>query len=284
MTPNSPKTITESRFYNYRNARIHYSISGNMKGKTIVFLHGFLENFFMWDQMIPYFEKKYKIVRIDLLGHGKSENIGYIHTMEQMADAVKQVLKSLKLRKYYLVGHSMGGYVSLAIAEKNPKNVHGIFLMNSTPFADSEEKKLQRERSINVLRMNPRIFIRISIANLFSKKDKFKLQKEIRICTDQALKTNLQGIIAAINGMKERNNRISVVENAEFPVLSLCGREDSIIPTEDLVKKLDKHHIPNRVVEGGHMSHFESLEETVSILKDFLKRKKSVEKLENEFV
>ncbi|WP_196889085.1 alpha/beta fold hydrolase [Aureivirga sp. CE67] len=278
MTPNSPKTITVSRYFNYKNAKVHFAVSGNMKGKTIVFLHGFLENFFMWDFIKPEFEKKYKIVTIDLLGHGKTENIGYIHTMEQMADCVREVLKSLKLRKYFLVGHSLGGYVALAMAEKHPKSINGIFLMNSTPFADSPEKKLQRERSINVLKMNPRIFIRVSIANLFSKSEKFNLTEEIRFCTDAALKTNLQGIIAAIMGMRERKQRSFVIENATFPVLALCGRDDHILDSYSLIKKLDEHKIPNRVVEGGHMSHMESREETIAILKEFLAQKKTKKK------
>lgn len=103
----------------YKNTAVHFSDYG--KGTAVVLLHGFLENQTMWDDTVAVLSKKYRVITIDLLGHGLTENLGYIHTMEQMAEAVREVLVHLKVRKSFFVGHSMGGYVALAFAVRNGK-------------------------------------------------------------------------------------------------------------------------------------------------------------------
>ena len=102
----------------HKNTKVCFSDIG--KGSAVVLLHGFLENSAMWDAIASKLSKKYRVVCIDLLGHGQTENHGYIHAMEDQATMVKAVLNSLKLRKYILVGHSMGGYVGLSFAKLFP--------------------------------------------------------------------------------------------------------------------------------------------------------------------
>ncbi|WP_369407157.1 alpha/beta fold hydrolase [Seonamhaeicola sediminis] len=123
----------------YKGITIFYTDHG--KGSAIVLLHGFLENSNIWKPFIPQLSKKNRVVCIDLLGHGQTECLGYIHSMELMAEVVETVLKHLKIRRSIFVGHSMGGYVALAFAEKNPDNVKGLCLMNSTARSDTQEKK-----------------------------------------------------------------------------------------------------------------------------------------------
>ncbi len=108
----------------YKNIRVNYTSTG--KGSAIVLLHGFLENSFMWNEIIPVLSKRNKVITVDLFGHGKTENLGYIHTMEEQATMVRSLLKTLNIRKATLIGHSMGGYVVLAFAELFPKNTKGI--------------------------------------------------------------------------------------------------------------------------------------------------------------
>jgi len=108
----------------YKNIPINYAFKG--KGSAIVLLHGFLENSSMWKGIILGLSKRNKVITVDLFGHGKTENLGYIHTMEEQATMVRSVLKSLNIRKATLIGHSMGGYVALAFAELFPKNTKGI--------------------------------------------------------------------------------------------------------------------------------------------------------------
>jgi len=98
------------------------------------------------------FLKKNRVITIDLLGHGNSECLGYIHSMEDNADMIHEILSELRIRKAIFVGHSMGGYVALAFAELYPETVKGIVLLNSTSRADSEERKLNRDRAIKVVK------------------------------------------------------------------------------------------------------------------------------------
>ncbi len=98
----------------YKETTIFYTDIG--KGNTIVLLHGFLENSTMWQRFIPELSKRNRVVCIDLLGHGQTDCLGYIHSMEDMADAVAEVLNHLKIRRSIFIGHSMGGYVAWVFA------------------------------------------------------------------------------------------------------------------------------------------------------------------------
>ena len=107
----------------HKNASIWFSVSGN--GPAIVLLHGFLEDSSMWTDLASVLSKKNKVICIDLLGHGKTDSLSYVHTMEEMADTVLTVLKHLGLRKYTFIGHSMGGYVALAFEKHILKILKG---------------------------------------------------------------------------------------------------------------------------------------------------------------
>ena len=126
-------------FIQFKGAKIHFT--DTRKGRCIVLLHGFLESMEIWNEYVKLLSKRYRVICIDLPGHGKSENIGYVHTMELMADCVKEVLYSLQITKCVMIGHSMGGYVTLAFAEKHERNLRGFALFHSHAAPDSEEKK-----------------------------------------------------------------------------------------------------------------------------------------------
>ncbi len=142
----------------YKNTSIAFTDTG--KGTAIVLLHGFLENQSMWNALVPVLSQKYRVITIDLLGHGQTEPMGYIQTMEDNADAVHEVLSSLRLRKAVFIGHSMGGYVALAYAELYPESVKGFVLLNSTAKEDSPERKTNRDRAI--------IAVKKRLRNLYS--------------------------------------------------------------------------------------------------------------------
>ena len=156
----------------FKGIDVHYEDNG--KGSAVVLLHGFLENKTIWDGILPSLTKDKRVITIDLLGHGLTGCLGYIHTMEDMAEAVYGVLRTLRLRKVKLIGHSMGGYVALAFLELYPNMVKSICLMNSTAEGDSSERKLNRDRAIAAVKHNYKNFIRMSIANLFSESNRTK--------------------------------------------------------------------------------------------------------------
>ncbi|HSD15500.1 MAG TPA: alpha/beta hydrolase [Flavobacterium sp.] len=258
-----------TKFIIHKNTKIAYSETG--KGTAIVLLHGFLENATMWDSYVAEFSNKYRVITIDLLGHGQTECMGYVHTMEDMADSVHAVLHELRVRKAVFVGHSMGGYVALAFAELYPDNVKGIALLNSTSRADSEERKLNRDRAIKAVKQNYSAFITMSIANLFSEENRDKLVDEIESVKVEALKTPLQGIVAASEGMKIRKDREVILHFAPYPILLILGKKDPVLVYEDNLEQIEGTDVKLVSFPDGHMSHIENRDQLKKVLLDFFK-------------
>ena len=240
----------------YKGINIFYSEDG--EGDTVVLLHGFLENSNMWFPFIPTLSKKNRIVCIDLLGHGKTGSLGYIHTMELMAECVLYVLNNLKIKQSTFVGHSMGGYVALAFAEKYPNKINGLCLMNSTAQEDSSEKKVNRTRAIQTVKHNHKTFIRLAISNLFALKNRPHFSKEITHTIEEALRTPLQGIIAALEGMKIRPDRQSFFKSTNFKKLIIISKNDPVLEYNLLIKEANNSNAKIVEFPDGHMSHIEN--------------------------
>lgn len=254
----------------FKNTTIAYSDFG--KGTAVVLLHGFLENSSMWEHFVLELSKKYRIITIDLLGHGQTESLGYIHTMEDNADVVFSVLSELKIRKAILAGHSMGGYVALAFAELYPDYVKGIALINSTSVADSEERKLNRDRAILAVKKDYSSFVRLSIANLFSEGNRERLSDKIEQVKTEALKTPLQGIVAALEGMKIRKDREVLLHFGPYPILLVLGRKDPVLNYDDSLSQIENTRVQLITFPDGHMSHIENKEALTETLQNFLKK------------
>lgn len=258
-----------SAFLSFKNTRVHYTENGT--GTAVVLLHGFLENLQMWDTTVATFSTKYRVICIDLLGHGATENSGYIHTMLQMAEVVQAVLSHLKIRKSIFVGHSMGGYVALAFAELYPDNVKGLCLMNSTSRADSASKKVQRDRAIAVVKENHKSFVRNSIPMLFRPKNRKLYREAINEVKKVALKTSKQGIVAALEGMKIRQDREVLLHFGPYPKMMLIGEKDPVLNSEDLKQQVQNTNTTVVYFSEGHMSHIENKEAFLEALSGFFK-------------
>lgn len=226
----------------------------------------------MWKAFVPEFSNKYRVIAIDLLGHGETECLGYVHTMEDQADMVHAVLHELKIRKAIFIGHSMGGYVALAFAELYPENMKGLVLLNSTSRADSEERKTNRERAIMAVKQNYTAFVRMSIANLFSEDNRESLADRIEEVRHEALKTPIQGIVAALEGMKIRKDREVILHFAPYPMLLILGKKDGILNYEDSLDQIENTKVKLVTFPDGHMSHIENEKELSKHLIAFLKK------------
>lgn len=254
---------------NFKNSTLAFSDEG--EGPVIVLLHGFLENSKMWYNIVPALLCEYRVVCIDLLGHGETESIGYVHTMEDMADAVHYILHFLQLEKAILIGHSMGGYVALAFAELYPEMIAGIVLMNSTAKEDSVERKKNRDRAILAVKQNYKNAISMSVANLFSEENREKLRKEIEWAKKEALETPLQGIIAAQEGMKARKDREVLLHTTLYPKMLILGKKDPVLNYEENKLQVENTNVVLVTFNDGHMSHFENAQELEDELLSFLK-------------
>ena len=254
---------------NFKNTKISYTDQG--KGNAVILLHGFLENSTMWNYLAPVLAKKNRVVCIDLLGHGQTDCLGYIHSMEDMADAVHQVISELKIRKAVFVGHSMGGYVALAVAELYPEFMKGLVLLNSTSRADSEERIANRTRAIKAVKQNYVAAVRMSIANLFSEENRTKLSEQIEWVREEALQTPLQGIIAAQEGMKLRKDREVILHFATYPILLILGKKDPVLNYEENLEQIEGTNVKLISFNDGHMSHLENQAELEKVMVGFLK-------------
>ena len=252
----------------HKNTNIHFTSIG--KGNAVVLLHGFLENSAMWNEIANILSKRNRIICIDLLGHGQSGNLGYIHSMEDQAQMVKAVLNHLKLRKYVFVGHSMGGYVALAFAKLFPESVKGLCLMNSTALPDSEERKLNRDRAIKAIKKNHKTFVRVAIPMLFAEKNREIYPKEIEQITQEALQLSPQGIIAALEGMKIRKNQTSIYKTANFPIQMIIGKQDPALDYDSLISQTKNTKVKIIEFPDGHMSHIENRDSLIENLSNFI--------------
>ena len=253
----------------FKNANISFSDEG--KGTAVLLIHGFLENSTMWKNIIPKLSKKNRIVTIDLLGHGKSNCLGYVHSMELFATTIEAVIKHLKIRKYILVGHSLGGYVSLVLAKNNPNKIKGFCLLNSTSNDDSEELKTRRIRANKMAQNNFENLVRMSFMNLFGEQSKTTFKNEIDLALKEALKTPIQGYLAGQEGMRLRPNNNHILSKNNFKKLIIVGEKDPVLSYELALLEAKKTNSELVVLSGGHMSYIENKDELLSTLQEFIK-------------
>ncbi|MFT4972857.1 MAG: pimeloyl-ACP methyl ester carboxylesterase [Saprospiraceae bacterium] len=253
----------------FQNKKIGFSVQG--KGRPLVLLHGFCEDSRMWDDFLTLFTRR-KIVRIDLPGFGESE-IQDEPSIEGMATSVKAVLDHLKIDKCVLIGHSMGGYVSLEFAKKYEEQLLGLGMFHSHPYEDSEEKKKDRSKSIDFINRNGHIhYIKQVIPSLFAFDFSKGYQFEVNKMLYNAAQYSPEGIISALEAMQRRADNSAVLEAIDCPVLFIIGKEDTALPMKESLNQTalpniaDIHILPSI----GHMGMFEAKRKTAKIIKNFL--------------
>ncbi|MFK5981868.1 MAG: alpha/beta hydrolase [Flavobacteriaceae bacterium] len=249
---------------NFNNSSIHYTIIG--KGPALVLLHGFLLSPTIWTEIIPNLTKKNQVIIIDLPGHGKSESIAETHSMELMAEVVNSILEENNIEKANFIGHSMGGYISLAFIEKYPAKIKTLVLLNSSSEADSEERKINRNRAIEVIQTHKEVFIKMGIAALFKEDKQKEFQHLIEKFSTEAFHFPVEGIVASIKGMRDRKDRTSILKNFKGEKYIISGIEDPIIPISNSEKNALITNSELYKVNSGHMSVNENIDEIIKIM------------------
>lgn len=251
---------------------IHYRDEGREHSKTLVLLHGFLQSQDTWSPYILSYMRTMRVIAIDLPGHGYSDNFGDVNTMEMMADAVKAVLDELDIEQCVLVGHSLGGYVALAFADRYPYYLRGLCLLHSHALPDSDAMVQYRQQVCETVQTNRAGFILSFIPTLFAEENKAALEQDIKDLSDQCLETRTEGILATQRGMAVRPSRTDVLERIEVPVLFVYGKKDNRIPIEIGVSQALLPHYAEVMVLGnvGHMSFLEERDYVKLRLKNFV--------------
>ncbi len=255
----------------FKSTHIHYTDQGS--GPAVFLLHGFLEDVRMWQSLKRYLPKRYRLICIDLFGHGKSGGIGYIYRMDEMAEAVEAVFKALKLRKAHFVGHSMGGYVALAFAERNPDQLRSLSLIHSTSRADWPEKQRDRDRAVAVVKRDCKGFIQHAVPMLFSDKARRNNHKGIAKLISQAITMEAGAVAATLEGMKIREDREAILHFAPYPILILAGVNDTVIRSQDTAEQMQAEFVTGVWFPTAHMAPWEMPKETATALHYFWNEK-----------
>jgi len=245
---------------------LYFEVEG--KGKSFVFLHGFLENHLIWNNLRKNLEKDAQIVTIDLPGHGNSAVMDETATMETMADAVIEVLDELNIAQATFIGHSMGGYVTCALADLYPERVENIVLINSSTLPDDDAKKNQRLRACETAKKNFNALVSFSMPTLFAAHHRDNFTEELKFVKEIALKTPIEGVCAALKGMRERPDRSSILYDYKGGIYIIVGMNDETVNPElflTLIPDLPNIHLYK--FDGGHMAFIENYNEVLSILK-----------------
>jgi len=253
--------ITEIPFEN-----IKVKIKDQGKGIPVVLLHGYLESLEIWGEFANSLSKEYRIILIDIPGHGGSGILGEVHSMDMMAEAVNHVLVSLNISKCILIGHSMGGYVTLAFLEKFPDKLIAFSLFHSTPFADNDEKKANRDREIQLIKEGKKAVVyNVNIPKMFADDNLFEFKKEIEFSKKIAKNTPNEGIIALLHGMKSRPDRLELLKKTQVPFLLVMGKKDNYIPYDIVSERIGiPRDITKLILEkSGHIGFIEEKEKSV---------------------
>ncbi len=243
-------------------------------GFPIVLLHGFCESKKLWDLFAAMLSIKYRVVSVDLPGFGDSPSIEDGEpSIDTFADAVYETLQNLKIEKCILIGHSLGGYVSLAYAEKYPKGLIGLGLFHSTSFADSQEKKQNRNKAIEfVEKYGTEKFVGNLFPDLFSPANKEKLNKQIAYFVRDAAKTSASSVIYTTLAMRDRPDRRQVVSKASFPIMYIIGKDDASVTLQQSLQEctLPKESLVFFLSEVGHMGMIEASEQSIAFTEQFI--------------
>jgi pimeloyl-ACP methyl ester carboxylesterase len=256
----------------FQKKSINYTDEGN--GKVIVLLHGFTESLKIWTGFASQLSKKYRVITIDLPGHGKSDCIGTIHTMEMMADVTCSVLKKLKVGKCLMAGHSMGGYVTLAFAAKYPQMLRGFTLFHSHCFPDTAAEQENRNRTIAIVNQDKFSYVAQFIPSLFPMEVHKKFSRQIERLIQRASKMEKEGVVAALEGMKVRQDQSELLKTTSLPVLFILGQKDSKAPIARLWEMIALPAVSETLLlrECGHMGYIEAPEETFNALLGFARK------------
>lgn len=252
--------------FSYGSRLLSYEIHG--QGQDVVLLHGFGEDRHIWDEQVAFLKPYCRLIVPDIPGTGASSLLQPAQeeaiSIEAYADVLYALLRQLQAGNCILLGHSMGGYITLAFAEKYPGMLKGFGLVHSTAFADSEEKKKVRERGIALMgEYGAHAFLKNTIPNLFAQRFREEHPEKIQQLIDAAASFSDKALQQYYRAMLLRPDRTHVLAGNTKPVLFVIGTEDVAAPMEDVLKQVSLPNISYiHILPGtGHMGMWEAPEQ-----------------------
>ncbi len=260
----------ENKTLLFRDKKIHYKVYGN--GKPVLLLHGFAEDGNVWQLQADFLQGRFRVIVPDIPGSGQSQFIAGAN-IDTYAEAIKEIFDAEQLKDVSLIGHSMGGYITLAFAEKYPGYLNGFGLFHSTAFADTDEKKQVRKKAIEFIReKGGYTFLKTSTPGLFTQQYRDEHAEKINALIESAKNFTDEALIQYYEAMMARPDRTHVLKNFNKPVLFIIGGQDTAVPFDSSMKQC---HLPSIshvhiLRQSAHMGLWEEAGKANRIAEAFL--------------
>lgn len=269
----------KEKSFQHNGSNIYYKTIG--AGKPVILLHGFGEDGTVWERQITALQNNFRLIIPDIPGSGKSAFLPNA-TIETYADIIKELIEMERseaaaseenFESFSLVGHSMGGYVALAFAEKYPQYLNSLGLFHSSAFADADEKKETRKKAIEFIQEKGAVaFLKTSIPGLFNEAFDAENKSVILSLISKASNFTQAALVQYYEVMIARPDRIHVLKNFTKPVLFIIGVHDKAIP---LQSSLEQCYLPamshvHMLENAAHMGMYEETAKVNSVLDNFL--------------
>ena len=261
--------------FTYQNSKINYTDEGN--GNIVVLLHGFGETAAIWEFQQDFLHKNYRIIVPDLPGSGASQILQQQHiSIDDYAVCINSLVEHItnnSQQKITLLGHSMGGYITLAFAKLFPQKLNGFGLIHSTAFADNEEKKLARLRGIEMIKeYGSYAFLKNTIPNLFASEFKQNNPQQVEVLIENGKTFAFAALEQYYIAMMNREDATNVLKNATVPVLFVMGTDDVAAPLNDVLQQC---HLPTQshihiLKNVGHIGMWEATSAVNSAIEKFI--------------
>ncbi len=250
---------------------IHFFEQG--QGQPVVLIHGFCEISEMWQNFAEVLSSDFRVICPDLPGFGKSPIASDQITLEEVAVQLEEWMAENQISNPIVIGHSLGGYVALALLELMGNNLKAVGLFHSTAFPDDQDKKEMRDRTVIFLMKNGvDKFVTTFVPQLFPEPRRDELQPQIDLAIEQAKESTLEGLIAFTRAMRDRKDRLEILEQFSGPKLLIAGTLDGAVKIEASRAQKEAFSDYTELEETGHMGMVERRDETLEIVRDFCKK------------
>ena len=239
------------------------------EGSPVILIHGFPLNHSMWNNFADVIARHHKVYTPDLPGFGQSPILPSPFSIDQVADEMIRWIDHHHIVNSVIIGHSLGGYVTLAMVKKRPSLFASFGLFHSTAEPDGQEKKESRTKAVDFIKKNGAVvFTTNFIEPLFADpKD-----PAVPVVKAIARQSSEPAVIGYTLAMRDRESRIDVLQSFDKPILFIAGAKDRGIPAEAIERQASvcRHPELHILPDAAHMSMFEQGTETAAIIGEFI--------------
>ncbi|PBC65653.1 alpha/beta hydrolase [Streptomyces sp. Tue6028] len=233
-------------------------------GVPLVFVHGWTANRHRWDHQVAHFSDSRRVIRLDLRGHGESSGSG-VRTIAELAKDVLALLDHMKVERFVLIGHSMGGMISQTIALSHPERLERMVLVNSiSRMTYSRGRGLLMAAST----LAPfKVFIAANIQRAFAPgHPREEIREYVRASGDTP-----REVVMTLYGAMRAFDVLDRVGEIRTPTLMVHGYHDIQLPVSQMLRMAKAY--PDavvRILDAGHELPVEKPEELTAAVDAFV--------------